>query len=185
MLAQAVKIKDKQIKTVINWPELISVRDIWLFISFANFYWYFIQDFSKIVAFFTSILNTTKSSKELAPRVFGAGNNKVVGSGDARADERIVDSSKCKNKKSRKLTCIQNIGATKEPIFLTADAKKAFNYLKQAFIKDSILQYFDTKSHIWIKTNASGYAIGKVLSQLSIDWLALKLVSNLSKSDFC
>ena len=35
-----------------------------------------------------------------------------------------------KNNKSRKLTGVPNIKATKEPIFLTFNAKKAFNYLR-------------------------------------------------------
>ena len=32
-----------------------------------------------------------------------------------------------------------NIGAIEKPIFLTPNAKKVFNYLKQAFIKAPIL----------------------------------------------
>ena len=34
---------------------------------------------------------------------------------------------------------IPNIGATKEPNFLTSNAKKTFNHLQLAFIKDLIL----------------------------------------------
>ena len=51
----------------------------------------------------------------------------------------------------------------------TYGAKEAFNRLKQAFIEAPILQHFDLKSHIRIKTDASGYAIGRVFSQLSTD----------------
>ena len=57
-----------------------------------------------------------------------------------------------------------NIGAIGEPNFLVLDTKKAFNYLRLAFIKALILQYFDLESHIWIETNASNYAIDGVLS---------------------
>ena len=64
---------------------------------------------------------------------------------------------------------IPNIGAMGEPNFLTFDAKKAFNHLRLAFIKTPILQHFDLESHIQIKTDASGYVIGRVLSQLNID----------------
>ena len=42
-----------------KWPELKSVRDILVFLGFANFYWQFIQGFSRIAALFTSILKTT------------------------------------------------------------------------------------------------------------------------------
>ena len=63
------------------------------------------------------------------------------------------------------------IGAMEEPIFLTPSARKAFNQLKEAFTKALILQHFDPECHIGIETNASGYAIRKVLSQLISDHL--------------
>ena len=75
------------------------------------------------------MLKTTRSFKELALRAFRTGNNKVVRSGDGRVDETVVDLSTPKNKKSRKLTCVPNIEATRKSNFLTSDAKKAFNYL--------------------------------------------------------
>ena len=48
--------------------------------------------------------------------------------------------------------------------YLIAAAKKAFNYLQYAFTQASIPQHFDLEQHIQIKTDASGYAIGGVLS---------------------
>ena len=36
--AQRVRMEDKQIKVVKNWPKPTSVRDIQVFIGFANFY---------------------------------------------------------------------------------------------------------------------------------------------------
>ena len=60
-----------------------------------------------------------------------------------------------------------------KPNFLTPDANKAFNYLWLAFIKALILRHFDLKSHIQIETNASGYAIGRVSSELNLDSYAL------------
>ena len=53
VLAQAVRMEDKQIEVVKNWPKSTSVRDIQVFIGFANFYWHFIRGFSRIVAPFT------------------------------------------------------------------------------------------------------------------------------------
>ena len=126
------------------------------------------------------MLKTTGSSKTLASRAFRAGNNEVVGVGGGRADEIIVDLSK--NEKSRKLTRVPNIGATGKPNFLTPDAKKAFNHLRLAFIEAPILRHFDPESHIRIETDASGYAIGGVLSQLNLDSDAPPNDSN--KSDF-
>ena len=54
-----------------------------------------------------------------------------------------------------------------EPKFLISKAKEAFNCLRQAFTKAPILHHFDLECHVWIETNASGYIIGGVLSQLT------------------
>ena len=62
-----------------------------------------------------------------------------------------------------------NIGATGELNFLTPDAKKTFNHLRLAFIKASILQYFDLESHIQIEIDVSSHIIDEVLSQLNLD----------------
>ena len=43
--------------------------------------------------------------------------------------------------------------------------------MRQAFIEAPILRHFDPECHIRIETNASGYAIGRVLSQLTSDHL--------------
>ena len=177
---QGVKMEDEQIEAVKNWPKPTSVRDIQVFIGFANFYRRFIRGFSRIAAPLTSMLKTTGSSEESAPRAFRAGNDEVVGGGGGRADETVVNSSK--NEKSRKSTRVPNIGATGEPNFLTPDAKKAFNHLRLAFIEAPILRHFDSESHIRIETNASGYAIGGMLSQLNLDSDAP--LNNLNKSDF-
>ena len=175
-------MKDKPIEAVKNWPKPMSVREIQMFIGFANFYRRFIRGFSRIAASLTSMLKTTGSSEESAPRAFKAGNDEVVGGGSGRADETVVNSSTSKNEKSRKSTRMPNIGATGEPNFLTPDAKEAFNHLRLAFIEAPILRHFDSESHIRIETNASGYAIGGVLSQLNLDSDAPP--NDLNKSDF-
>ena len=124
-------------------------------------------------------MKTTGSSKESAPKAFRVDDNKVVGVG-SRANGTIVNLSK--NEKSRKSTHVPNIGAMEEPNFLTPNAKKAFNHLRLAFIKASILRHFDLESHIRIETDASGYAITRVLSQLNLDSDAP--LNDLDKSDF-
>ena len=75
------------------------------------------------------------------------------------------------------------IKITKNSIFLIFYAKKFFNYLKQTFIKVSILSQFDFKSYIQIKTNVLDYIIGKLLSQLNTNWIVSDK-SNLVKFDF-
>ena len=97
-----------------------------MFISFANFYWRFIRDFSKIAALLTSMFKIIGLSEKLALKVFRAGNNKIVRSDGSRVDKTVVDSSKSKNKKSWKLIYMPNIGAIEEPIFLISNAIKVF-----------------------------------------------------------
>ena len=53
--------------------------------------------------------------------------------------------------------------------FLIPGANLAFNELRQAFFKASILYHFDPERYIWMKIDVSGYAIGRVFSQLSLD----------------
>ena len=53
--------------------------------------------------------------------------------------------------------------------FLTPGARKAFTKLRQVFIKAPILHHFDPEFHIQVETDASGYTIGGVISQLTID----------------
>ena len=77
--SQGIWMEDERIKAVRNWLEPKLVRDIQVFISFANFYWRFIQGFSNIAAPLTSMLMMIKLS-ELASRL-KANNNEVVGDG--------------------------------------------------------------------------------------------------------
>ena len=128
------------------------------------------------------MLKTTWSSEELAPKAFRADNNEIVGDGGGRADKTVVDLSKSKNEKSRKSMHVPNIGAMGEPNFPTSNTKKAFNHLRLAFIKAPILWFFDPESYIWIETDASGYAIGRLFSQLNLNSHAP--LSDLNKSDF-
>ena len=109
------------------------------------------------------MLKITGLSEKLALRAFKADNNKVVGGGN-RADKTVVDSFMSKSEKSRKSTLLPNIRAMEKSNFPTLDAKKAFNHLRLAFIKASIFRHFDLESYIRIETNASGYAIDRVLS---------------------
>ena len=117
--SQGIRIEDKRIEAVRNWPEPKSVRDIQVFIGFANFYRQFIQGFSKIAAPFTSMLKTTRSLD--SPQ--GEDDDEVVGGGGNRNKSKSK-SKKSKNAKSRVQT---RLGATGEPTFLTLDTRKAFN----------------------------------------------------------
>ena len=79
-----------------KWPEQKSIRDIQVFLGFANFYWQFIQGSSKIVALFTSILKTTGS-----PNVSRL---EVINSNAEGVEFGIGNDSKKLAKKSEKLS---------------------------------------------------------------------------------
>ena len=128
------------------------------------------------------MLKITGLSDDLASKTFRVDSNKVVNSGD-RADETVVNSSKSKKSKNEKSENSTHIGATRKPTFLTPIAMKVFNRLKQTFTEAPILRHFNSKCHIRIKTNASSYAIGGILSQLSSDWVDPNDLI-LSKSNF-
>ena len=120
--AQGVQIEDERIEVVRNWPESKSVRDIKVFLGFANFYQRFIQGFSKIAGPLTSILKTTKSAKNLSLLV--AEDDEFGSIGDSDCKEETVGRSP--------LTFKNSNGATG---YLTLDAKQAFTQLRQVFTK--------------------------------------------------
>ena len=55
--------------------------------------------------------------------------------------------------------------------FFSLRVKKAFIYLQKAFIKASILHYFDLEHYIHIETNTLEYAINDIRSQMTLDQL--------------
>ena len=84
---------------------------------------------------------------DLALKTFRADDNKVVGVG-GRANKMFKILFRAKNLKNKKFKNGTYIKAVEKLFFLIFDAKKAFNHFWQAFIKASILQYFDLKSYI-------------------------------------
>ena len=63
----------------------------------------------------------------------------------------------------------KNFSLGQSDMFLTANAKKAFTKLRQAFIEASILNYFNLEYHIQIEMDALGYVISGIFSQLISD----------------
>ena len=68
---------------------------------------------------------------------------------------------------------VQNLSKSKKTVessnFITFRAKLAFTKLRQAFFKALILYHFYPKRHIQIETDTSGYIIGRVFRQLTLD----------------
>ena len=82
--------------------------------------------------------------------------------------DKVDDEVRTKVQKSLKSKNLSKSKKT-ELGFLTPGARKTFTKLRQAFIKAPILYHFDSERLIWVETNASGYAIDGVLSQLTSD----------------
>ncbi len=81
--------------------------------------------------------------------------------------QKMAKSKKWIRAKKVKASRAKNLGQSGS--FLTSEAKKAFTKLRQAFVETPILNHFDPERHIRIKTDASGYAIGGILSQRTSD----------------
>ncbi len=70
---QGIQMEEERIKAVRDWPETQSVRDIQVFLGFANFYQRFIQGFSRLAALLTSKLKTTSATGPANPEQGGQG----------------------------------------------------------------------------------------------------------------
>ncbi len=68
VLAQGIKIEEERIEAEKDWLEPQSVRDIQVFLDFANFYRRFIRNFSRFAAPLTSMLQTTDKSTGNKPQ---------------------------------------------------------------------------------------------------------------------
>ena len=106
----------------------------------------------------------------------GGGSRAGRNGNKSRIDDGKVDDSKVRDdkveKKVQKLFKSKNLSRSKKMIgsdFLTPRAKLAFTKLRQAFVKALILYHFDPKCHIRIETYILNYAIGGVLSQLTLN----------------
>ena len=95
----------------------------------------------------------------------GHDRSKIV---DDKVDDKVDNKTRKKNwnpSKSKNLFKSKKI----ELDFLTSGARMAFTKLRQVFIKILILYHFDLERYILIEMDISGYAIGRVLSQLISD----------------
>ena len=116
------------------------------------------------------ISGSTESSTRSGKGEVGVGGDSRAERDRSEFDRSKVDSGKVGDDEIGKK--VQNLSKSKKTVqsdFLTPRAKLAFAELRQAFIKAPILYHFDPERHIRIETDASGYAIGGVLSQLTSD----------------
>ena len=124
--SQGICMEEERINAVKAWPEPKSIRDIQVFIEFANFYRRFIQGFSKIAAPLTSILKTSLQPTGPLPAT-------------SVDDSKIVANSDRNKRKLAKSDFTKPVCKAEEPSFLTSDARQAFTQLRQAFTEAPIL----------------------------------------------
>ncbi len=113
-----------------TWLDRQSVRDIQVFLGFANFYRRFIKNFGKIAALLTSILQITKKLTNIEPQSTQAKKQDIPNSvsgidsigGDIENLLSIVELAK-----SKKLNLTKSNSLKTNFLFL--GAKKAFIYL--------------------------------------------------------
>ena len=174
--SKGIYIENKKIEAVKQWLEPQSVRDLQVLFGFANFYWRFIQGFSRIVAPLTLMLKTSGSTEF---KIWPGQGRVEVGGSRARCKESKLDGSKLHgsgvdggkvgdDEVVKKGGNLSKSNKTKLGFF-TSGAKKTFTKLRQTFIKASILHHFDPERHIRVETDRSGYDIAGVLSQLTSD----------------
>ena len=161
------------------------MRDIQVFLGFDNFYLRFIQDFSKIARSLALILIITSLTglSIILQLLINAADGDEVGRGESGGNKtNLLNPSASKrsigadyltskgakndgnNRKKSGSNITKGVKAVRDSDYLTPNTKKVFNHLRHIFIQALIFQYFDPECHIWIQTNASGYAIDRVLN---------------------
>ncbi len=138
-MAQSIRIEEEKIEAVRDWPELQSVRDIQVFLGFANFYRRFIRNFSRIAVPLTSMLRTTNESTGDETQSTQAENHDAPGAaggagggGGGGSFENLstaVKSAKFKKPKLTKSKKSDLAKANSGTDFLTPEAKKVFIHL--------------------------------------------------------
>ncbi len=129
-MAQRIRMEEEKIEAVKDWPELQSVLDIQVFLSFPNFYRKFIRNLCGIVATLTLMLRITGDESQSTQ----AENQDIpVAAGRADGGRRIKNlSTIAKLTKSKKSNLSKANFAklnSSKINFLIPEAKKAFIHL--------------------------------------------------------
>ena len=176
-------MENERIEVVKNWSKPKSIRDIQVFLDFANFYQCFIQGLSKIAGLLTLMLKTIRLTNlsTILQLLIDMADKNEVGRGKSDGNEtnlsnlsvskRFTGASYLTSGGTKKGggNTKKGVKATKSSNYLILDANKAYNHLQHAFIQVPIFKHFDPKRHIQIEINTSRYAINRVLNELTLD----------------
>ena len=123
-----------------NWPELKSVHNIQVFLSFANFYHYFIQGFNMIATPLTLLLRmspTLKSAMQKLVNLVDQFDEGDCGKNEAKTSASTKEPTGVHypsfNHVSYVVSNFVSNFAKNVSNYLTLDAKRAFDQLRQAF----------------------------------------------------
>ena len=139
-----------------NWPEPKSIRDIQVFLGFDNFYYCFIQSFNKIAALLNSILKMSPIPTSAMLKLIDLVDK--FGGGDRGENKARITSMLTKGPTGADYSSFHYVSHTVSNFvsnsaknvsnYLTPDAKRAFDQLRQAFTKAPIFQHFDPEQYI-------------------------------------
>ena len=94
VFSKDICMEDKRIEAVKQWLELQLVRDIQVFLGFANFYWQFMQGLSRIAAPLTLMLKIsegTESKIRLSEGGVGVDGSRARRGRSKQSDRRKID----------------------------------------------------------------------------------------------
>ncbi len=100
--AQGIRMEEERIEAVKAWVEPKSVRDIKVFLGFANFYRRFIKGFGKIAAPLTSMLKTTTASPKVPRKLPGRLGRRLEIRSVMETEPKLVESS-CRRAKIQRI----------------------------------------------------------------------------------
>jgi hypothetical protein len=61
---EGVVMEPSRVDTICDWPIPTTYREVQVFLGFANFYWRFVKDYSKIVRPLTGLLKGSVKGKK-------------------------------------------------------------------------------------------------------------------------
>ncbi|THC87561.1 hypothetical protein EYZ11_012993 [Aspergillus tanneri] len=122
-----IQMEESRVATIQAWPEPTTVREIMIFLGFANFYRRFIEGYSRIALPLTQLTRGEQGGRS-----------------------------------KRQWFLNQRLE-------LPEDARVAFNKLKSAFSSAPLLSHYDPRNRTRVETDASGFAISAIISQLQDD----------------
>lgn len=158
---EGIEMEQDRVASIEDWPEPENPREILMFTGFANFYRRFIEGYSRITLPLTELTREEKRGETaVQPKKKGtprAGRNKQP--------RRNPSPNKIEKKEVKK----RHNAFLDKKFKLPEKAKEAFNKLKEAFTEAPLLRHFDPRLRIRVETDASGYAISGIISQLQED----------------